>query len=144
MNRPYFPPGLLRRGARAASPALLATAVGIALAMLQAPPSYAAAWRFEVEDAVASGRCNNAGGSPFSTVSCGAASGGHALEGLDAAGDWLEFDVNLETEAVLADSVRCASVDQVSWQFLVEFYPEGSLDPAASSQHSKVVGRGIT
>jgi hypothetical protein len=143
MKRSGSPPDRLGVVARPLAGPRSAVAAGMVLALLLPALSFASAWRFEAEDAPPD-RWTNVGGDPITVVSCGAASGGRALEGLDETGDWVEFDFNLPAGAVLTDSIRCASPDQTSWQFLVEFYAEGSDDPVASNQHAKVTGRGIT
>jgi hypothetical protein len=128
-------------------PAISAAAVACIASVLLLPalpvPSFAATWRFEAES-VSPAHRHDTGGDSIHVVSCSAASGGHALEGLDAPGDWAEFDVTFAVPTCFTDSLRCASPTGVFWQFHVEFYAEGSPDPVAGNEHNSIVGRGIT
>jgi hypothetical protein len=121
-----------------------AAAVILALLLLAvAARCPAAAWRFEAETVDAL-HGHDVGGSALQVVSCSAASGGLALEGLDTPGDWVAFDFALAAQTCLIDSLRCAGPTGESWQFLVEFYSQGSSSRVARIDHASIAGRGVT
>jgi hypothetical protein len=146
MDRPDSP---RRRGdgaARADRRSLPPIFTGVAFTLLLfalAVPAAAASWRFEAED-IRPSSCYAAIG-VIRVVACHDASGGLALEGLSALGDWAEITVTFDRETCFIDSIRCASLLQSSWQFLVEFRPVDSPEGVvASNEHAGVTGRGIT
>ena len=50
----------------------------------------------------------NAGGDEIIVVTCSAASGGFAVEGFDAPGDWIEIGVTVPETYLYVDSLRSA------------------------------------
>lgn len=96
-------------------------------------------WRFEAED-ISPFSIHSPGGTQV--VACGAASGGHALQGLAQQGEWVEIGVTFDRPTCFIDSIRCASPLRSTWQFLVEFRSADSPDSvAASNKHPGVAGR---
>lgn len=143
MYRLYSPQGRDDAPARAGRRVLPSIFAGVGFALLllgPTVPAAAASWRFEAED-IGPSFCHSRSG--INVVTCSAASGGKALEGLNTLGDWAEIRVTFDTQTCFVDSVRCASPLLSSWQFLVEFRPEDSPDPVASSEHTSVAGRGV-
>ena len=61
----------------------------------------------EAEGFVAS---HNVGGDPIVEVSCGAASGGKAVEGFDYPGDWIEVVLVMDANGSFADTLRSAGL----------------------------------
>jgi hypothetical protein len=154
MNRPASPrDGLPLSGARTAGaaparaicrtspPRIAGTACTLLLLTLVRPVA-ASSWRFEAENI--NPASIHAAGNVIEVVVCNNASGGHALEGLNMLGDWAEIRVAFDRETCFIDSIRCASPELSTWQFLVEFRPEDSPDRVAWSEHASVAGRGAT
>jgi hypothetical protein len=84
---------------------LLARLLVIAGLLLLLASAQAQALVIEAESFVAS---HNAGGDPIVVVSCSAASGGYAVEGVDSIGDWIELVLNVPVIYGYADSLRSA------------------------------------
>ena len=66
------------------------------------------------------------GGAPIEPVTCRGASGGMSLQGFDAAGEWVEFALELPFTGTVRDSVRSAGNFEVRRTFVVEFRAEGN------------------
>ena len=86
----------------------------------------------------------NAGGNPIQIVSCSAARGGQAVDGLDAAGDYIEWDLTLTQEFTFRDSLRSAGTIGLRRQFALHFLPGAGGPAVACDTLTTSAGRGIT
>jgi hypothetical protein len=71
-------------------------------------------------------------------------SGGAGVDGVDCAGDWLMFDVNIPEAIIFRDSLRSAGDVGLRRKFSVEFYPQGSWTAQAADTLTTRPGTGIT
>ncbi len=107
-----------------------------------AGPIQAAEWRFEAEF-INPGNCH-VQASQLQVVNCAYASEGQALEGLAMLGDWAELSVTFDREVCIVDSIRCASLQRTTWQFLLEFRSDDTNEIVATSEHASTQGRGTS
>jgi hypothetical protein len=108
---------------------------------LEAAARTAEAVQLEAEDYVAS---MNVGGSPIQMVGCSAARGGLAVDGVDYAGDYIEWSLSLAQEFVFRDSLRSAGAVGLVRRYAVLFLPAGGGPPVASDTLTTTPGLGIT
>jgi hypothetical protein len=111
----------------------------IAAALLLAAAGATAAIVVEAESFVAS---HNAGGGSIFWLSCSGASGGRAVEGFDAVGDWIEIMVTITETYGYSDSLRSAgeySIQSDISMIIFGAYPGGG--DATAAYHT--VGEGI-
>jgi hypothetical protein len=85
----------------------------------------------------------NLGGNAINYVSCGAARGGLAVDGVDYEGDYIEWPLTLEQDFVFRDSLRTAGATGVVRQFAILFLPSGAGEPAAAETLTTPAGLGI-
>jgi hypothetical protein len=109
-------------------PRAICLAMGLVLAstlLLGSGPALAAI-QLEAENATG---FLNVGGSPITSVICGAARGGMGLDGIDWAGDYIEWEIFLPEEYSFRDSLRTAGAVGLVRTFVVQFYMSGIGGP---------------
>jgi hypothetical protein len=124
-------------------PGLLFLAMASTLLVAPSPASKAAtltAIQFEAEDFVTSW---NAGGDPIRVVSCSGARGYLAVDGVDFAGDYVEWDVHLPAEYTFRDSLRTAGATGLVRKFIVQFYPGAGGPAVLSDTLTTLPGAGV-
>ncbi len=67
--------------------------------------------------------CNNTGGQVIQSVPLSGCSGGHALVGLDAPGEWAEFDVSVTGFGHYTFLMKCRGDLGVPYELRVVFTP---------------------
>lgn len=84
------------------------------------------------------------GGVPIGIVSCSAASGFRAVDGLDVDGEWLQLQFTLDAPACFVDSVRSAGAAGVVRKFAISLDPVPAGESGAADTLTTVPGAGIT
>jgi len=107
---------------------------------LQGPARAETVVQLEAENMVAS---HNVGGGAIGYVSCGAARGGLAVDGVDTPGDYIEWPLTLAQDFVFRDSLRTAGSIGVVRQFAILFLPSGGGPPVAADTLITLPGAGI-
>jgi len=135
--------------ATASAAAIRAAVLGTVLCALAFPfgaaPASAGEFRFEAEQAFASGAdaiIVNVGGDPIGPKFCGDASGGMAVEGLDHPGDYIAFRLKLTEPWIFVDSLRCAGEAEKTWKFKISAFPYGEDAPVLVDSLDAVMGYG--
>ncbi len=106
-----------------------------------APVRTASAVSLEAEDYAA---FHEAGGALITVVSCSAARGGLAVDGLDVPGDYLEWPLTLTHPLVFRDSLRSAGAIGLTRRYAVLFLPAAGGAPVAGDTLTTVQGLGVT
>ena len=122
---PRFLPWLVRLPGFARTLCLALGLVFVATLLLGSETALATI-QLEAEDATG---FLNVGGSPITSVICGAARGGLALDGIDWAGDYIEWEIFLPEEFSFRDSLRTAGAVGLVRTFIVQFYMSGIGGP---------------
>lgn len=121
---------------RAIVPILLCCATAAVLA-----PARGESMRIEAEIPFATH--NTPGTGSVVAHTCGSASRGFALGGLDAEGDWAEFRLELAETWCFVDSLRGAGLVSGTWQYRLVVYPDTSDTPVIDESYPAVPGTGI-
>jgi hypothetical protein len=85
----------------------------------------------------------NTAGLGIVPVSCGAARGGVAVDGVDAPGEYIEWPLTLTQDLVFRDSLRTAGATGVVRNFTIQFLPAGGGPPVATENLTTPPGAGI-
>jgi hypothetical protein len=85
----------------------------------------------------------NTGGTPIGMVSCAAARGALAVDGVDTPGEYIEWPLTLTQDLVFRDSLRTAGPTGVVRNFTIEFLPAGGGPPVATENLTTPPGAGI-
>ncbi len=134
---------LWRRGALIS---LLCAVLSLALVAARSDVSAATAGTsgtlsLEAEDYVSS---VDAGGALITIVGCSAARGGLAVDGLDVAGDYIEWNLSLAQPFSFRDSLRSAGAIGLVRKYAILFLPAGGGSPVASDTLTTPAGLGVT
>jgi len=85
----------------------------------------------------------NTAGLSIVPVSCGAARGGVAVDGVDTPGEYIEWPLTLTQELVFRDSLRSAGATGVVRNFTIQFLPAGGGPATATEELTTLPGAGI-
>jgi hypothetical protein len=107
----------------------------------EAAAGTAEAMQLEAEDYVAA---LDVGGNPIGIVGCSAARGGLAVDGVDYAGDYLEWSLSLTRTFVFRDSLRSAGAVGLVRKYAILFLPAAGGSPVATDTLTTSPGLGIT
>ncbi len=86
---------------------------------------------------------HNVGGAPIALVSCGTASNGHAIDGIDMPGEWIELNLLLTGPSCLYSAVRSAGLSGVVRNFRVEITPDPPTTTGGTDSLTTIPGTGI-
>ena len=86
---------------------------------------------------------HNIGGLAIVPVSCGAARGGLAVDGVDNPGEYIEWPLTLTQDLVFRDSLRTAGATGVVRNFTIQFLPAAGGPPVATENLTTPPGAGI-
>jgi hypothetical protein len=99
--------------------------------------------RFEAE-LCASAHRHNTGGGAIVERTCGTASNGFVMGGLDVDGDYIEFELQVDQDFCFQDSMRADAAPGSPWQFRLEIVPASGGDPIHEQIYPEAIGNGIT
>ena len=85
----------------------------------------------------------NTAGLSIVPVSCGAARGGVAVDGVDTPGEYIEWPLTLTQDLVFRDSLRTAGATGVVRNFTIQFLPAAGGPPVATENLTTPPGAGI-
>ena len=85
----------------------------------------------------------NYSGTTIGTVSCSAASGRLAIQGVDFPGEWIEIPFTLTSAVAFVDSLRSSGYTNERRQFSVHFISEGNLQSAPGDTATTGLGLGF-
>ena len=119
-------------------------AISIALSLLVAAPGIAVSAETKIKLEAENYSASHVVGTRISTVSCGAASGGLAIEGFDEAGEWIEIPMQLADPMDCLSGVRSAGLTGVTRNYMVEIIPTAGQGTNPKDTLVTPPGSGIT